>query len=670
MKDTQAEPLLDSRPGYRPDIDGLRAVAVLAVIGYHYFPRWVPSGFVGVDIFFVISGFLISGIILDGLAANKFSFLEFYARRIRRLFPALLLVLTVVLIFGWAALLPGEYQGLGKHVAGGASFIANFLYWQESGYFDSEAITKPLLHLWSLGIEEQFYLIFPCLLYGFWKSRFRVIFCIALVFFISLYWNLHLEHRDHAADFYSPFSRFWELLAGAILAAAQRRWTFTPQGYGSICGLSVADILSILGGGGAMLAIFFFREKLTYPGHWALLPVIAAVLVIAAGQHSFFNRRLLSSRLLVAIGLISYPLYLWHWPILSYLQVVGGEFPERSVRIAAAVTAIILAYLTYRFVERPLRFGSRGRSAKVFVLASLMLLIGGMGLAIKIGDGLPERAHIQYFFKATESLRAHLVPPYSVHNDEQCFAYVPALSTYDKMYCQFTNVGSKETVALIGDSHAIHAGYGVANLAPHMGFNAIVLANAGISPLLGLRYPTYHDEKQAVSTQATKAVIDTVLSHQDIKKVFIVTLGWTYLTGKYASGYSHQHTIPPESYKNSLQDTVNTLSSAGKEVFIVTGLPQIKGYLQNYIARPYRKARSLPPLYKAEALELQKEYLQIMEQLENVTIINTLDLFCPTEECLAFSAEGLALYSDDNHLSLTGSDFLAKELLKKYLPSL
>jgi peptidoglycan/LPS O-acetylase OafA/YrhL len=171
---------------YRPDIDGLRAVAILAVLGYHYFPKYFPGGFVGVDIFFVISGFLISGIILDDLAENKFSFLNFYARRVRRLFPALALVLAFSLAAGWLVLFAEEFKALGKHMFGGAAFISNILYWRESGYFDAEAATKPLLHLWSLGIEEQFYLAFPFILVWAWKRGFRESLLLILLLSASL----------------------------------------------------------------------------------------------------------------------------------------------------------------------------------------------------------------------------------------------------------------------------------------------------------------------------------------------------------------------------------------------------------------------------------------------------------------------------------------------------
>jgi peptidoglycan/LPS O-acetylase OafA/YrhL len=207
-----------THPKYRPDIDGLRAIAVLSVVIFHAFPKSIKGGFIGVDIFFVISGFLISTIIMGSLERNSFSFIEFYSRRIKRIFPALLLVLIASFVFGWFALLADEYKQLGKHIAGGAGFVSNFVLWKESGYFDNDAETKPLLHLWSLGVEEQFYIVWPLLLWFAWKQRLNLLTVTMVVVAISFSLNVNTVQNDATAAFYSPQTRFWELLAGSILA--------------------------------------------------------------------------------------------------------------------------------------------------------------------------------------------------------------------------------------------------------------------------------------------------------------------------------------------------------------------------------------------------------------------------------------------------------------------
>lgn len=207
-----------THPKYRSDIDGLRAIAVLLVVGFHAFPHWVKGGFIGVDIFFVISGFLISSIILGNLESNTFSFTEFYSRRIRRIFPALLVVLTTCFTIGWFVLFADEYKLFGKHMAAGAGFVSNLVFWDESGYFDKAAETKPLLHLWSLGIEEQFYIAWPVLLWVAWRLHFNLLAMTLAVAAVSFFLNTKGIRTDAVATFYSPQTRIWELLTGSILA--------------------------------------------------------------------------------------------------------------------------------------------------------------------------------------------------------------------------------------------------------------------------------------------------------------------------------------------------------------------------------------------------------------------------------------------------------------------
>jgi len=333
-------------PKYRPDIDGLRAIAVGSVLVYHAFPSLLPGGFIGVDIFFVISGFLITTILLQSLAAGDFSYRDFYARRIRRIFPALLLVLLATLAFGWYVLLPGEFSQLGKQITGGAAFFANLVFLGESGYFDATAETKPLLHLWSLGIEEQFYIFWPLLLGLAWRKRWPILRVTLAVAAISFLINVLTVQPHRAAAFYSPLSRAWELMAGGLLAAMRLQ-----AANGSADSRPwVRHVQSIVGVGLIVLGLVMTRSTKAFPGWWALLPVLGAASCIAAGPSGVLNRYLLSNRLMVWIGLISYPLYLWHWPLLSYARIIEGGEPSLELRVALVVAAIVLAWGTYRFV--------------------------------------------------------------------------------------------------------------------------------------------------------------------------------------------------------------------------------------------------------------------------------------------------------------------------------
>ena len=357
---------------YRCDIDGLRAIAVLSVIGFHAFG--VRGGFVGVDIFFVISGFLISTILLTNLNNNTFSFFNFYAKRIKRIFPALILILSVNFILGWFILLPDEYKQLGKHIAGASTFISNFLLWKEAGYFDTAAATKPLLHLWSLGVEEQFYIIWPLLLWVAWKKNFNLIYTIGMVAVISFILNIKGIRSDSIAAFYSPQTRFWELLCGSFIA-----WlTLLNQkkSYSSSKSIIFNNILSFCG----LLLIIFSLFALTkdnyFIGPLALLPTLGTVCIIIAGSEAWINRAILSHRTLVWFGLISFPLYLWHWPLLvfSKLSISGGTFDPRTAKILAVIASIILAWLTYKLLETPVRFGKNSKT-KISILIVLISII-------------------------------------------------------------------------------------------------------------------------------------------------------------------------------------------------------------------------------------------------------------------------------------------------------
>ena len=297
---------------YRPDVDGLRAIAVLLVLNYHAFPEAAPGGFIGVDIFFVISGFLITGIIARELDLKRFSLVGFYVRRIRRIFPALIVVLCAALVLGSLWMLPAAYAQLGSDVFASAAFFANIALLLQSGYFDIASAKKPLLHLWSLGIEEQFYLFWPLLLMLAARLRLSIVAVASILGIGSFLLNLALIGSDPVATFYLPFTRAFELLAGAILA----------RGWGGISQTGAASNLrALIGVGLIAVAAAVLDPHRAFPGWWAILPVAGAALLLSA-PGAWFCRVVLASRPLVGIGLVSYPAYLWHWPLLVFFTII------------------------------------------------------------------------------------------------------------------------------------------------------------------------------------------------------------------------------------------------------------------------------------------------------------------------------------------------------------
>jgi len=395
---------------YRPDIDGLRAIAVLSVVLFHGFPQTFRGGFIGVDVFFVLSGYLISRIIFEQLNQGTFNFLDFYARRIKRIFPALVIVLAAAYIAGWFTLLADEYGQLGAHIAAGAGFISNFVLWRESGYFDHSAHTKPLLHLWSLGIEEQFYIVWPLLLWLASKFRRSLFLLTVIVAALSFYLNITQIQNDVVAAFYSPQTRIWELLLGSILAwysfnkkdglvavvmfleqKCRRPEAVVDQVRLRAC---MKNVLSCLGFILLIYSLIRFNRDLQFPGKWAAIPVLGTALILAAGPLAWLNEKILSNKILVWFGLISYPLYLWHWPLLSFAWIVEAGPPSAFTRIGLIIISVALALLTYRLIERPIRFGKQG-GLKVSLLVMLLVTLGGVGLGTFYERGFPFRKNVK-----------------------------------------------------------------------------------------------------------------------------------------------------------------------------------------------------------------------------------------------------------------------------------
>ena len=366
---------------------------------YHAFPSALSGGFVGVDIFFVISGYLISSIVFKGLDSEVFSFRDFFSRRIRRIFPALIVVLAASLVFGWYAMLGDEFKKLGKHVFGGAAFVSNFYFWDELDYFDTRAELKPLLHLWSLGVEEQFYIVWPLLLFLAWRVRSTVPALILAIIFASFLLNIGTIDSHAAAVFYLPFARFWELLSGGLLAYLTLLRDDPVFGSGAhprlralLAGLPaknsgfarrVGDFMSLVGAMLICLAVIEIDRQSAFPGWWALLPTSGALLLIAAGPGAFINRFLLARNTMVFVGLISYPLYLWHWPLFSFARVIGEA--SQTVIICLVGVSIFLAWATYRFIELPVKrrsFDGKRAGQTTRLLAWTLAAIALVGLAI------------------------------------------------------------------------------------------------------------------------------------------------------------------------------------------------------------------------------------------------------------------------------------------------
>ena len=665
-----------SHPKYRPDIDGLRAIAVLSVVAFHAFPSWVRGGFIGVDVFFVISGYLISTIIFENLDKGTFSFSEFYSRRIRRIFPALLLVLIACFAFGWFALLADEYKQLGKHIAAGAGFISNFILWNEAGYFDNSAETKPLLHLWSLGIEEQFYIVWPLLLWFAWKRKFNLLTLIIIVAVTAFILNLKGVKQDMIATFYSPQTRFWELLSGSLLA-----WftLYKKDAFSDINskidvwlsrivysekqdndGRALSNVLSFVG---LLLLLYGFlriNKELSFPGKWALVPVLGAVLIITAGSNAWINRKILSNKIAVWFGLISFPLYLWHWPILSFARIVESEVPSRNIRIAAAVLSIVLAWLTYKLVERPLRFGYYSK-VKVALLVILMTIVGYVGYNTFERDGLPFRKALLGVSAPIERLGEDNVDLHKL-----CLDYYGISDNI--RYCRVSIYDSKRPhIALIGDSHAASLYSGLSN---HLMKNKEGLLLIG--GRLFVDVATYSEGNQFEIGVYKGGILATnfVAKQREIDTVIMVSRG-----GAYINSNSNYYLISEPAIKDrkkifeiGMRKTLDLMVVNKKKIIFVLDNPDI-GFDPEKCQdkRPLTTKREFDcSIPRAQFDARQKDYrelvLEVLKDYPSVILFDQAAYLCGEISC-KFKDYSSVLYGDGNHLSVRGSEFMATKLI-------
>lgn len=637
--------------GYRSDIDGLRAVAVLSVVIFHAFPTVLPSGFIGVDIFFVISGFLISTIILENLDRGRFSLLDFYGRRVRRIFPALAIVLAATAIFGWFALLPEEYKELGKHIAGGAGFVSNLILWQESGYFDSAAEVKPLLHLWSLGIEEQFYIFWPAILLAAFKFRLPklpVILAFAALSFVANFVAIH----DHpVATFYSPFTRVWELLIGAALAQAMIDGrNDRPSFLGRVANWLSASKLTALAGAILIgVALARLSPASTFPGWRALFPTVGAALLILSAP------KLLGNRPMVWIGLISFPLYLWHWPLLAFARIIEGDTPSLAIRSAAVAASFVLATATFLLIERNVRRSWSPRiTTPAFVLS--VTILGIAGFWIYLANGVPDRAGVVNDAKILAQLEG-TTWKYTVN--DICKAKYPAAF---RNFCYQNREGSP-TMILLGDSYAnaLVAGL-VTNPATK---NEVILSYSSCDPADATDNPELRPQCEAQNK---------IISETPSIRYAIIETKWPRFdsAGRLVdlfTGVPAFDTPWAPRYRDGLDRRISFLEWKGIKVFVFGPKPEIDYEPKYCFARPFKEPAKDCQMSEAELLDRQHGLSTVLKDVlakhPNVTFFDPNTVFCKDGLCSLKAPDGLPMLRDKVHYSQYGSAIAIDHFVKQ-----
>ena len=623
---------------YRPDIDGLRAVAIAAVVLFHAFPAAVRGGFTGVDIFFVISGYLISRIIWRGLDEGSFTLAWFYGRRALRLFPALVLVLVTTLAAGRWLFLPDAYERLGKDVAAAAVFASNLVLWQDAGYFTENAALRPLTHLWSLAVEEQFYLVFPLILLATRRSWRLTGAVLALLAAASFAWNAVTVSTDPAAAFYLLPSRFWELALGALLAYAQlSRRDLVPARLRSPSAVAGLGLL--------VLACFGPTAASRFPGWWALAPTCAAVLLIAAGPAAVPNRRLLATAPFVLVGKISYPLYLWHFPLLVLARVQWGPVLTTELTLALVGVSVVLAYATYRLVELPVRRLAARGLLRPRVLVAPLAAAGIAGLAVLLGGGLPGRVPIEL-----QQLSSTPFDYKRAYRESRCFLQPWQGARAFRPEC--VDAGEGKLLLLWGDSHAAHLYPGLARAARERRFRIGQLTASACPPLLG-----YSSSARPKCDGINRAAL---LAARELRPTTVVlSAQWE----KYPSLHGLRRTVA-ELRRSGVAEIVVVGPSPSWPIGLAQALfKQVKREgLDRFPLRVEDELSDAPPLADRK--------LRPLARALGVTYIAALDVLCNHDGCLARVGEraGQLVVWDPSHFTAAGSawfvDAVAADLLR------
>jgi len=669
-------PSLYLKPDYRPDIDGLRAVAVLAVIGFHLFPSYCPGGFVGVDVFFVISGFLISSIVFRGAQTGRFSFATFYTRRIRRIFPSLVVVLAAFLALGWAVLSGYEYRQVGKQSAASAAFVSNIVLWQESGYFDTEAELKPMLHLWSLGVEEQFYLVWPLLIVILLACRANLFWSVASITACSFALNVSTIHSHASATFYLPLTRMWEPLSGALLAYAtlrpgDARTRFLDRTV-RVGWLTIAfrDVVASAGAMAILASLYAITQEAAFPGWNALAPVGGAFLLMSAGAEAWLNQRILAHRALVFLGSISYPLYLWHWPLLSFARIVGSGTPPASVRLAVIGLALILASLTYYLIEKPIRFSKH--TATPIVLLLTAAAVGSAGYVVY------DHAGFAWRFPQDNTVQ---------NNNDAFAAYVARMprcagslgGAEQLSYCRVSGKG-EPSIALFGDSHAEHLFPGIAHADRERTW--LLIGQSGCAPIAAVR--SHLRGNSEVCLASNDRILATLVASSSISTIVLSSNGPYYISEaeSYTPGYTlawgpknwmlefasggRQGKGKKDIFAYGLAKTVEALEQAHKRSVIYIDVPGLP--FMPFDCNKRIRLGGLSPVCaidRSYALQQQRNYREVVARVQRdfpkTLVFDPVDYLCPKSNCNLGTDAGY--YRDAHHLSLPGSDYIAQFFL-------
>tara|TARA_R110000796_G_scaffold64770_1_gene149923 strand:- start:288 stop:2174 length:1887 start_codon:yes stop_codon:yes gene_type:complete len=616
---------------YRPEIDGLRALAVVPVILFHAGFEIFSGGFVGVDVFFVISGYLITTILIEDIENDRFSLLNFYERRARRILPALFFVMFVCIPFAWMWMLPTQMKDFSQSLVAVSLFASNVLFWRESGYFDAAAEEKPLLHTWSLAVEEQYYVLFPIFLFLAWRyGKNRVFWMIVVLATVSLLLSEWGWRNKPIANFYLSPTRAWELFSGSIAAFLVHKR-----------GVQKNNFLALMGLTAIVFSIFFYDESTPFPSLYALVPVLGVILFILYANRETFAAKLLGTKAFVGIGLISYSAYLWHQPLFAFARIKQIDHPSTTLMGGLAVSSLLLAYISWRYIEKPFRQkGLISRNNAFFCSSIGMLLFVFFGVGGHLSEGY--ESHRSYFpfvinesnLKKVADERQTTIKAGICHFNKRG-PYKQIGVFLENWKCVDSDEGLKSTGLLItGDSHS--ADKAVALRAN--GFDSFQIGGAGCQ--LSEKYVA-RDRSYCVNV-LRKA--HSLASEGDIKAIF--------LSNRFKES---------ELSLNYLQSIFNYWEDIDKPIFLWAPMPNYKNQLEAFLRG---KDGNFVPSYERE-----NKFLELIDQLKvpvNFYIIKSSDMWCTSDVvdgCLSFTS-GEILMADEDHLGFIGAKLFGGNIIK------
>lgn len=633
---------------YRPDIDGLRAIAVLAVVIHHLSPSMLPGGYVGVDIFFVISGYLITKIIDREISEGTFTYTNFYERRARRIFPALFAVLIATLIAGYFLLLPSDLASTLKAAVGAVFFSSNFVFWREmkQGYFAAtDTGLNPLLHTWSLAVEEQFYVIFPVILLfctKYFRKYTKVILILIAVFSLAAAITL-INSKSVAVFFLSPF-RIWELLVGAMLAI-----NVLPP----IKSRVFRELTAFLGLVVILVACFLYTHKTTFPGAAALVPVFGAAALIHSGASgSSYASGFLRIRPMVFLGLISYSLYLWHWPLIVFTRYYNGFSPLGDHIYWLFVVSIVLGYLSYRFIEQPFRvkdgFFSRSR-IQVFSIVGVVIL------TVAPVAGLLQGGFSSRFSSAVVDLDQARQPAIPFR---RCDAKT------ETNWCRLGKPNVEPKVFLWGDSHLLSWAPALNEALEEKGVNAIFATRSACPPLLGVRSTT-----RPMCEPQNNIIKKYLIQNPNIDTVVLAGFWSFYFNteGELTSTAPMDHDEKRTAAQVALLSTIEWLKGNQKKVILIGPVPVFDRSVPLALALELVREKSYLHSSVEEQRRLHSKFFDVVPRdlsVDEFVFLDPIEWLCE-KDCKTFEA-GEPIYRDSHHLSMFGAMQLKHRLSNEF----